>query len=81
MRARQEGGARLLERSGRRPLLAIEIKYSLNPAPSRGFWSALGDLGKVKGYVIAPVVERYPIAKAVDVLPVNEATKHLLEGS
>jgi len=71
----------VLERSGRRPLLAIEIKYSLNPAPSRGFWSALGDLGKVKGYVIAPVVERYPIAKAVDVLPVNEATKHLLEGS
>ncbi len=70
---RTSAGAELdlvLERPGRRRPLALEIKRSLAPAPSRGFWNALEDLG-AEGWVIYPGKESYPLGKGVHVLPVG----------
>lgn len=58
----------VLERPGRRRPLAMEIKRSLSPAPSRGFWNALEDLG-AEGWVIYPGKESYPLGKGVHTLP------------
>lgn len=70
---RTSAGAELdlvLERPGRRRPLALEIKRSLAPALSRGFWNALEDLG-AEGWVIYPGKESYPLGKGVHVLPVG----------
>lgn len=47
----------------------IEIKYSLSPAVSKGFWNAYEDLFCKRGYVIYPGSETYPIGKNVTALP------------
>ena len=52
--------------------IAIEIKHSLDPRPSKGFWTALADLGQVRAYVIYPGKERYPLAPNVEVLPATQ---------
>lgn len=57
----------VLERANTR--IAIEIKHSLDPRPSKGFWLALADLGQARAYVIYPGKERYPLAPNVEVLP------------
>jgi len=57
----------VLERANQR--IAIEVKHSLDPRPSKGFWLALADLGDVQAYVIYPGKERYPLAPNVEVLP------------
>jgi hypothetical protein len=62
----------ILERPGRRPLIALEIKYSSDPAPSRGFWSALSDLKGARGFVVCPAEERYPLGRNVYTLPIRE---------
>jgi len=60
----------LIDRPGRNPI-AIEIKFSASPKPSRGFWSALADT-QAQGWICAPVTESYPLAQGVNVLPVTE---------
>ncbi|NOZ94618.1 MAG: ATP-binding protein [Acidobacteria bacterium] len=70
---RTRSGAELdliLEKGHRR--LAIEAKVSSAPRPTRGFWSALEDLGITEAYVVAPVDEPYPLAPGVAVLPLGE---------
>ena len=62
----------VIQRPGRKPLLAIEIKYAADPAPARGFWNAMEDLDGAKGYVVCPAREHYPLAKNVWVCPVTE---------
>lgn len=62
----------VIQRPGNKPLLAIEIKYAADPAPSRGFWNALEDLSVTKGYIVCPARERYPLAKNAWVWPVAE---------
>ena len=57
--------------------IAIEIKHSLDPRPSKGFWTALADLGEVRAYVIYPGKERYPLAPNVEVLPATQL--HLVQ--
>ena len=52
--------------------VAIEVKYSLSPAVSRGFWSVYNDLSCQKGYVIYPGSEMYPLSKGVFALPIGE---------
>lgn len=59
----------VLERPGRKRPFALEIKRSLAPAPSRGFWNALEDLN-AEGWVIYPGKESYPLGKGVHTLPV-----------
>ena len=52
--------------------VAVEIKFSAAPKPTRGFWQALQDLKLTRAFVVAPVSRRYPLAAGVDVLPVQE---------
>jgi predicted AAA+ superfamily ATPase len=65
----------VLQAGGNRPPVAVEIKYSLSPAPSKGFWSGMADLGCERGFVVAPVQEAYPLGRSVTVLPVGEAQR------
>lgn len=72
---RTSSGAELdlvVERSGGRGPLAIEIKRSSSPKPTRGFWSALEDLGNPRAFIVCPVAERYPLGPAVWALPAEE---------
>jgi predicted AAA+ superfamily ATPase len=55
--------------------VAVEIKYSLSPSLSRGFWNAWDDLACRKGFVVYPGVEKYPLGKGVYALPVGELSK------
>ncbi len=60
----------LIERpDGRR--FAFEIKLGSAPAPTRGFWSALGDLKPNAAFVVYPGKERYPLGHGVEALPVT----------
>jgi len=49
----------------------VEIKYSLSPVLSKGFWNAYEDLSCQRGYVIYPGNEKYPLGHNVSVLPLN----------
>ncbi|MBA2721880.1 MAG: ATP-binding protein [Methylibium sp.] len=51
--------------------IAIEIKFSAAPKPTKGFWNALQDLQADRAYVIAPVQRRYRLAEGVEVVPVE----------
>ncbi|HEX3526297.1 MAG TPA: ATP-binding protein [Thermoanaerobaculia bacterium] len=59
----------ILERGGRR--LAIECKASTAPVVSRGFWTALDDLGIDEAWVVAPVDGAYPLRAGVTVTPLR----------
>lgn len=66
---RTSAGAELdlvVEQAGRR--IGFEIKLSTAPTVSRGFWNACEDLGVSRAYVVAPVLESYPLAENVDVV-------------
>ena len=52
--------------------VAVEIKFSSAPKPTKGFWQALDDLRVTRAFVVAPVPRRYPLAAGVDALPVQE---------
>ena len=53
----------VLEKAGK--IIAIEIKSSTSPKPSRGFWQAVEDIKANKKYIIAPVKEPYPVQKGL----------------
>lgn len=59
--------------------IGFEIKFSSAPALSKGFWSAMSDLKLDHAYVIAPVVNGYPLTSNVDVVAASELVKMLLE--
>jgi hypothetical protein len=65
----------ILERGQRR--LAIECKVSAAPVVSRGFWSALEDLGIKEAWVVAPVKEPYPLRANVTVTPLQVLLERL----
>lgn len=48
--------------------IGFEIKLSSAPTVSRGFWNACEDLGLAKAYVVAPILEPYPLAENVEVI-------------
>ncbi len=52
--------------------IAIEIKYSMSPVLSRGFWNAFEDLSCKNGFVVYPGNEMYPLTKKVQVLPLDK---------
>ena len=60
----------LLERP-RATRIALEIKLSSAPKPSRGFWSGIADLNPTAAYVVYPGKERYPLGQGVDALPAS----------
>ena len=51
--------------------IALEIKLSSAPKPSRGFWSGIADLKPSAAYVVYPGKERYPLGQGVEALPVS----------
>ena len=51
--------------------VAVEIKYSLSPKVSRGFWNAMEDLSCGNGFVVYPGSEMYPITENVVALPIG----------
>lgn len=52
--------------------VGFEVKFSQAPKPTRGFWQAMEDLQLQRAYVIAPVERRYPLSRAVDVIPLSK---------
>lgn len=50
----------------------VEIKYSMSPTLSKGFWNAYEDLRCKQGYVIYPGSETYPLGKNVTALPLTK---------
>ena len=62
----------IIQTSGAKPHIAIEMKYSLEPKPTKGFWSALSDFKSVRGFVVYPGSEHYPLSEKVFALPVSQ---------
>jgi hypothetical protein len=62
----------LLFASGKDVLTAFEIKYSLSPKLSKGFWQAFKDLSCRKGYIIYPGKEKYSLAKNIIAWPLSK---------
>lgn len=52
--------------------IAIEIKYSMTPKPTKGFHIAMDDLGAQRAYVIYPGTEPYPLAANTTALPATQ---------
>ncbi len=51
--------------------IAIEIKRSLSPVLSKGFYQACADLNIQESYVVYPGTEAYPLSKTVQILPLK----------
>ena len=52
--------------------IAVEVKFSLSPKVTKGFWVAMQDLSCQKGFVVYPGEEKYPIGEKVIALPVRD---------
>lgn len=75
---RTSGGAEIdlvLQSPGSGPLVAVEAKFSLDPRPTKGFWSALDDLQPTRSYVVYPGMEFYPLSKDVWALPAAQVSR------
>lgn len=59
----------LILESGVNNLIAIEIKRSLTPSMSKGFYNALQDLKPRKAYIVYPGNDRYYLTPQVEVVP------------
>ena len=53
-------------------VVAIEIKTSVTPKVTRGFWIALEDIKANKAYIIAPIQLSYPMKNNVSVMNLEE---------
>lgn len=56
---------------------AIEIKRSLSPSLSKGFYLGCEDIGAEKRYVVYPGNEKFPLAKDVIAIPLAEMVTEL----
>jgi hypothetical protein len=65
----------LLLADGGHHLIAIEIKYSFSPKPSKGFRTAYNDLSCRKGFVVYPGEDSYPIGKDTFVIPLKDLAR------
>lgn len=61
--------------NNRNKIIAVEIKYSLSPILTKGFWISFEDLNCEKGYVIYPGKEKYPISKNIFTLSINDISE------
>lgn len=57
--------------------IAIEIKYSMTPKPTKGFHVALDDLGVQRAFVIYPGTDTYPLGAKASALPVTQIERIL----
>ncbi len=56
---------------------AVEVKHSLNPKPTRGFYTALTDLAAHEAWVVYPGYEAYPITRHGDLVVHATPLHHL----
>ena len=61
------------------PKWAIEVKRSLSPKVERGFHHACEDLEPERRIVVYPGAEAFPLAEKIEVLPLRQLGKELLE--
>ena len=52
--------------------IGFEIKFSIAPKVSKGFWQSLQDVCPHQTFIVAPVQQRWPIADGVEVIPVGD---------
>lgn len=64
----------LLLINNKKAAIAVEIKYSLSPQVTKGFWSSYRDLHCRKGFIVYPGNETYPLGKDVFALPLKNLT-------
>lgn len=57
---------------------AIEIKHSLTPRPTRGFYSALEDVEPDRAFVVYPGTRRYRVAPEVEALSLPDLCQEIL---
>jgi len=62
---------------GEKPALCVDIKLSLSPLPTRGFFNAMEDLKCKEGIVVYPGDEQYSIRKNVRAVPISKLDKYL----
>ena len=55
----------------------VEVKRSIAPTLTRGFWSAWNELGPQRGFVVYAGQERYPMAEDVEAVGVAELAAEL----
>jgi uncharacterized protein len=58
--------------------VAVEVKYSLSPGVTKGFWNAFEDLSCRAGFVIYPGEEIFPLGRDVFALPIRNLEKELM---
>jgi len=71
---RSSGGAEcdlVLELPGQSEVWAVEVKRSLAPRPSRGFWNAADDVSATRRLLVYPGQERWTGANGIEVLPMT----------
>ncbi|MCK5801759.1 MAG: ATP-binding protein [Lentisphaeria bacterium] len=66
----------LVVTQGRR-MTVLEMKGTVAPKLTRGFWTALDDLKPDSCFVVAPVESPYSLAKGVVVAPPDVAIRHM----
>jgi predicted AAA+ superfamily ATPase len=66
----------VLEKGRRR--IAVECKASAAPQLTKGFWSALKDIGAHEAWVVAPVEGSYPVGKGVTVASLAACIERLV---
>ena len=53
-------------------IIGFEIKFSVAPKVSKGFWQSLKDVRPQQTYIVAPVQQRWPFAEGVEVITVGD---------
>ena len=59
----------LVVKADRRPLVGYEMKYSLEPSLSKGFWNSIADLAIEETCVVYPGEVAWPLRDGVEVVP------------
>jgi uncharacterized protein len=62
---------------GDKPVLCIEIKLSLSPVPTQGFFNSMNDLNCNKGIIIYPGNDTYSIKNGIKVMPISKLSEYL----
>jgi uncharacterized protein len=58
-------------------LIAVDIKRSLSPVPSKGFYHAIADLSSPYSYIVYPGEDRHKVAETVEVIGLAQLMKEL----
>lgn len=53
------------------PLVCIEIKFSLSPKLTQGFWNGMEDLNCKKGFLVYPGTDVFPVRENVIAVPIT----------